>query len=1103
MARTNPHHDWDEPQTALRRSNGAEWESLRNELVALLDQVEDQVATSQVARPVTPPPAPSRPAPYQADRHSEALRSVRQAVTRLADRTPDDRPVMRDSVVDAINQIRARQTGGAPSRPEPTAPTAPEPAPQAELAGFARSLDAIGEKIAGFEERIGQRLESLGEKSNIAGQIDQLSEVIELLAGAVGETGQIKRIEAQIGNLAEMITAERQSGEDVTSRRIEELTATIEKLVTHQLQASENGAQQAALADDRQVQAMAMIEQSVRSIYDRIDSLEASQPQPSGEIERLSRDMAALTEAVSQPAEPTSLLAKIDALSARISTIEAPSRDEAAMLAESVSALRDIIAQTIEPRFADLEKRIDTMAASTGVPAPDAIESQLRQIAKRVDETSVQLKALANLEATETTSGPDLEALAEVIATKTHGLSTPGSTGADGIEKADLTALEDRLAALFAQTGDGASTASNLSGVRNSIAQVDNRIARLEAMLNSKPDAQAEPAEPLATSPSHPRRKRDDAMPIDPATGAARRVLGQGAVEVEAEEAPVEIEDTAEAEPAFAIDPAAIDRPAKPKSSLAERESPFEPSVPPAQSDAKTGVSTATRASFIEAARRSARQPVLEQNEEPKSLIGRALARFQRDEADAGESQVADEPTLDARPGPVADLRRDDIATEDNAEKAQGFFARNRRSLLLGTALVAVIVLAAPLVMGRIMPSGSAPASAESAQVIEPAAAATESEPVAEVSATQADTTTAEPNLASMRATADAEAEATPENELTSHVRVIEQQPRLSAASVNSDALTAIPTIDPVTTAAVGAASNYAATTASAPLPPITAPTSIEPAALRAAADEGDRFAQFEVGAILTEGTVVEQDFAQAAAWYERSAAQGFAPAQYRLGSLYEGGRGVDSDLDMARLWYQRAAEAGNRMSMHNLASLYAGGELEDQDFAAAAHWFEEAAGRGLTDSQFNLGMLYARGLGVEQNFEQSYIWFSLAARSGDEDAANSRDDVARSLDADAIQRLDDTIAGWAPVEIDIAANFAPIGTWDDEFDPGTAITNRDVVLRVQMLLGKLGYDIGTPDGISGPKTREAVAAFERATGMNESGTVNPRLLAVLGSQPV
>lgn len=1106
MARTNPHHDWDEPQTALRRSNGTEWESLRNELVALLDQVEDQVATNQAAKDV-PPTVPSRPTPHQPDRRSEALRSVRHAVTRLADRTSEDRPVMRESVVDAINQIRARQTGGTPSQPQPAAPAAPAPAPQSELAGFARSLDAIGEKIAGFEDRIGQRIETLGEKSNIAGQIDQLSEVIELLAGAVGETGQIKRIEAQIGNLAEMIATDRQSGENVTAQRIEELTATIEKLVSHQLQTSEHEAQQAALADDRQVQAMAVIEQSVRSIYDRIDTLEATQSQPSGDIERLSRDMAALTEAVSKPAEPTSLLAKIDALSERISTIEAPSRDEAAMLAESVAVLRDVIAQTIEPRFVQLEQRMETMGAPAGAPAIETIEAQLHQIAKRVDETGAQLKALAELEPAGAAPGPDLDALADMIASRAQGLSSSGSTEADGIEKADLTALEDRLASLFAQAGEDGAEARNLSGVRNSIAQVDNRIARLEAMLNNKPaESPADepaPAEPVSVSPSQPRRKPEDAMPVDPATGAARRVLGQGAVEMD--DAPEEIEDVAAPEPSFAVDTAEIDRPAKPKSSLADRESPFEPAPPAPQPDAtKPSVSSSTRASFIEAARRSARQPVLEEIDEPKSLIGRALARFQRDETDAEAPHPTQDPHVDVESEPVVETRRDDDDADDSEAKAPGFFARNRRSLLLGTALVAVIALAVPLVMGRIMPSRQTQPSAENAQVVTPAEPAGNAEPAAEeVSATQTGTTTAEPDLAMMSAMTETEAETAEASELMSNVRVIEQQARLSAASVDSNALTAIPTIDPVTTAAIGPASGYAANSDSPALPPITAPASIEPVALRAAADDGDRFAQFEVGAILTEGTVVEQDFTEAAAWYERSAAQGFAPAQYRLGSLYEGGRGVERDLDMARLWYQRAAEAGNRMSMHNLASLYAGGELEDQDFAAAAHWFEEAAGRGLTDSQFNLGMLYARGLGVEQDFENSYIWFSLAARSGDEDAANSRDDVARSLESDAIQRLDDTIAAWAPVDIDIAANFAPIGTWDEAFDPGPAITNRDVVMRVQMLLGKLGYDVGTPDGIPGPKTSEAVASFERAAGMNESGAINPRLLAVLGSQPV
>jgi localization factor PodJL len=190
-------------------------------------------------------------------------------------------------------------------------------------------------------------------------------------------------------------------------------------------------------------------------------------------------------------------------------------------------------------------------------------------------------------------------------------------------------------------------------------------------------------------------------------------------------------------------------------------------------------------------------------------------------------------------------------------------------------------------------------------------------------------------------------------------------------------------------------------------------------------------------------------------------------------------------------------------MSMHNLAAIYAGGQLGKQEFESAAKWFEEAAKRGMTDSQFNLGMLYARGLGVQQSLEDSFKWFGIAARSGDPDAAKARDDIARSLDADTMTRLTDVVNNFKPVPVDLAANFAPIGTWSKSFDPGETIATRDIVASVQKALGRLGYDVGTPDGIAGAKTQAAIKQFEHATGMSEIGLINPRLLAVLGSQPV
>ncbi|HWJ89007.1 MAG TPA: peptidoglycan-binding protein [Pelagibacterium sp.] len=1091
MARTHPQYDWTEPQPGYKRSNGAEWESLRNELVALLDQVEDQVATvhSARARPVPAKPVPA--AETANDRHSEALRSVRHAVTRLADRPTEERPVMRDSVIDAIGKIRARQTGGAQPAPAPVPASPPAASPEtSQFADFARSLDALGDRIGQFESSIGEQIATLGGHEDISTQIAQLSEVIELLAGAVGETGQIKHIEAQIGTLAEAIATERHSSTDATNQRIDDLSGIIEKLVTHQIDTSRSEARSAAEADERQTRTMAMIEQSVRDIYDRIDSLEDTQSNPSEAIERLGRDMAALADAVSHQSDPQELLARIDTLSARIAGMEPPSRNEATLLAESVSVLRDVIAETIEPRFARLEQRIDVLG--TAEPAPtDDIEAQLRHIAQRVDDASAQLRNLAALDAQPAPALPDFSVLADLIAQKTREAEGLQQRESDGVEKADLDALEDRLATLFAQSANGEREAEHLEGVRSSIAQVDNRIARLEALLNTRPVAA-----PEAEAAPRPRRKPDDAMPADPTTGEAHRAADPF-VDVPEHGDPAPAVDTA-----FAIDPATIARPAKPQPSfIAGGETSTQPVLPERKRDSTPEMPNVSRASFIEAARRSARQPEPVVEDEPKSLIARALARFQRSEA-----ELAPEPAADALPvsaplmAETLDAIEDDLADEG---PLPGFFARNRRALLLGTALVVVAALALPLALNRIMPAR--PDNSQTAALslpAEPASADVEAEAPAPDTVLE-ELSVIEPLV---------EDDASEADSLISDVRIIEQPSRLTAAQVDAQSFTATPTIDPMVTAAISpAASSYAATGTAASaadaivaqLPAIAVPEAIEPEALRAAAEDGDRFAQFEVGALLTEGTVVEQDFAQAAAWYERSAAQGFAPAQYRLASLYESGRGVERDLELARLWYQRAAEAGNRMSMHNLASLYAGGELASQDFSAAAHWFEEAAARGMTDSQFNLGMLHARGLGVDQDFEQSYVWFSLAARSGDEDAANARDDVVRSLDADAIRALDETIGAWKPSEIDLAANFAPIGTWDTAFDPGPAIGNRDVILRVQMLLGKLGYDIGSPDGISGPKTREAIVAFERATGMSESGAINPRLLAVLGSQPV
>jgi localization factor PodJL len=412
------------------------------------------------------------------------------------------------------------------------------------------------------------------------------------------------------------------------------------------------------------------------------------------------------------------------------------------------------------------------------------------------------------------------------------------------------------------------------------------------------------------------------------------------------------------------------------------------------------------------------------------------------------------------------------------------FLARNRRAILLAALVVAVGLLAANLMLQRMQPAPAAePAPITTGDIADDVLLPMDAAPILG------------------------------ENPDAPGPRVIDMGPdSVATGAINRKATQAFaPGPLQSMPSAFGAADDLAkaATPDVTPLAPTTPvkfdlpAEGIGPVELRQAAADGDVRAQFEVAAILTEGRAVPQDYAAAAIWYERAGAAGFVPAQYRLGSLYENGNGVEKDLEKAKLWYERAAEGGNRMAMHNLAALYAGGQLGKQEFDLAAKWFEEAAARGMTDSQFNLGMLYARGLGVPQSLEDSFKWFGIAAKSGDADASKARDDVARSLDAETMTRLTDIVNNFQPTPIDLTANFAPIGTWSNAFDPGESIASRDIVASVQKALGKLGYDVGTPDGIAGAKTQSAIKQFEQATGMSAVGQINPRLLAVLGSQPV
>lgn len=280
---------------------------------------------------------------------------------------------------------------------------------------------------------------------------------------------------------------------------------------------------------------------------------------------------------------------------------------------------------------------------------------------------------------------------------------------------------------------------------------------------------------------------------------------------------------------------------------------------------------------------------------------------------------------------------------------------------------------------------------------------------------------------------------------------------------------------------------------------PIEVPADAGPVALRDAASSGDAKAMFEIGARYAEGRGAKADMAAAAEWYRKSADLGFAPAQYRIGNLYEKGNGVERDLKQAKTWYQMAADQGNASAMHNLAVLFATDAGQGADNESAARWFQKAAALGVKDSQFNLGILSAKGVGMPQNLEESYKWFALVAKTGDRDAAQKRDEIANSLRPEQLERARGMVDGWTPEPLDAAANSVdmPEG-WRESNATTAGIDMKKAIRNVQALLNKAGYDAGTADGMMGDRTKKAIAAFRQDNGMEPSGTIDEQMVKAL-----
>ncbi|MBI5244419.1 MAG: protein kinase [Elusimicrobia bacterium] len=132
-------------------------------------------------------------------------------------------------------------------------------------------------------------------------------------------------------------------------------------------------------------------------------------------------------------------------------------------------------------------------------------------------------------------------------------------------------------------------------------------------------------------------------------------------------------------------------------------------------------------------------------------------------------------------------------------------------------------------------------------------------------------------------------------------------------------------------------------------------------------------------------------DYAQAAALFEKAAAEGGSEAMNRLGEMLATGKGVSKDYGRAAAWFRKGAGAGSAAAQNNLGEMYANGWGVAPDFTAAKGWFEKAAAQGSAAAHYNLGKMLAMGAGAGKDAAgaEAYLKRAIELDPGNLNARN------------------------------------------------------------------------------------------------------------------
>ena len=145
-------------------------------------------------------------------------------------------------------------------------------------------------------------------------------------------------------------------------------------------------------------------------------------------------------------------------------------------------------------------------------------------------------------------------------------------------------------------------------------------------------------------------------------------------------------------------------------------------------------------------------------------------------------------------------------------------------------------------------------------------------------------------------------------------------------------------------------------------------------------AESGDRYAQYLMGKLWRDGSLLIPDSVNARYWFEQAAEQGHLAAQYSLAKLYLSGDGEVQDIRLGLNWLYTAAVNGSSYAMYRLAKELFKGDLIKRNSDAAVEWFARSAEGGNPYAQYMMGKLYLTGTEAPYDEERAIHWLTRSA---------------------------------------------------------------------------------------------------------------------------